>query len=71
VACLVIPATQKAEAGRSQVRGQPWLHISYLKEKKKKRGGEMAQIMYTHVNKCKNNKILKKRKKRLETWLKQ
>jgi hypothetical protein len=28
------------------------------------RGGEAAQTMYTHVSKCKNNKIFKKHQKK-------
>jgi hypothetical protein len=30
-------------------------------------GGEMAQIMYTHVSKCKNDKLKLKIKKKLRT----
>jgi hypothetical protein len=31
-------------------------------------GGEVAQIMYTHVNKCKNDKIKFKNEKNLITY---
>jgi hypothetical protein len=32
---------------------------------------EVAQTMYTHVSKCKSEKIKKKIKRGLEEWLKQ